>query len=86
MSPPANLEHQDIPFLLTQALRSKAIPAGFRVYQDAGVRLASGRVAIPDGVLIDPTDRQASMMDVRLVRLVVEIVSPGNGWSTGSRR
>ncbi len=78
VSPPGNAQHQSMSFLLTHTLVNGATAAGLRVYQDIGVRLTPRRTAIPDVVVTAPFDDRQAIVDVSVVRLVAEMVSPGN--------
>ncbi|UWZ37968.1 Uma2 family endonuclease [Dactylosporangium roseum] len=76
-SPAASKPHHDVSFLLTAALRPKARAVGLRAYEAINIRLAPGRIVIPDVVVAD-TSRFGAVTDASDVALICEIVSPGN--------
>jgi Uma2 family endonuclease len=78
MSPPANLEHQDIACALRNHLVKPARAAGLRAHLDPGVRLGKDRIAVPDVAVIEAVSRQHSVVDAAIVRLVAEVTSRGN--------
>ena len=48
VTPPANNAHDDIASRIRDALRRPARAAGLRAFQTPGLRLAPGRIVIPD--------------------------------------
>jgi Uma2 family endonuclease len=48
------------------------------VYETVNLRLRTGRVPIPDLVVVTPVDRNQLFVDVDACRLVCEILSPSN--------
>jgi Uma2 family endonuclease len=78
VSPAPTPRHQDVSHLLHLALRGPATAVGLRVYEAVNLRLRTGRITIPDVVIIDPVDRRKSIIDVPACHLVCEIVSPSN--------
>ncbi len=77
VSPAPSRLHQHLSFLLMSALYPGARAAGFRAYEAINVRLAPGRIVIPDIVVADPA-LEGSVTDASRVVLVCEIVSPTN--------
>jgi Uma2 family endonuclease len=77
VSPAPNRPHQDISFLLLTAVRPAARAAGFRAYEAVNVRLAAGRIVIPD-LVVAKVDRLGGVADASDVLLVGEITSPSN--------
>jgi len=51
VSPAPNRPHQDISFVLLEALRPAARAVGLRAYMAVNVRLEAGRIVIPDLVV-----------------------------------
>jgi Uma2 family endonuclease len=76
-SPAPGKPHRELSFWLMSLLRPGARAAGFRAYAAINVRLATGRVVIPDLVVAD-TSPQGTVTDASEVVLVAEIVSPSN--------
>ncbi len=62
---------------LTHAMMAPAEAAGLAAYEAINVRLQSGRIANPDVVVAD-TDDEGVYVEAAEVRLVCEVVSPGN--------
>jgi Uma2 family endonuclease len=78
VSPAPTPLHQHISRMLANALEGPAGAAGLRVYEAINLRLRSGRISIPDLVLVTPVDQRKSIVDAASCRLVCEIVSPSN--------
>ncbi|HLL67952.1 MAG TPA: Uma2 family endonuclease [Micromonosporaceae bacterium] len=78
VSPAATPRHQIISRRLTNAFLPAAEAAGLGVYEVVNVRLRPGRVPIPDLVIVEPIDEEVAVIDADSVRLICEIVSPGN--------
>jgi Uma2 family endonuclease len=78
VSPAPTPAHQELSAELRSVLKPAARLAGLRVYEAVNVRLKSGRITIPDLVVVDPVDPSASVVDALAVRLICEIVSPSN--------
>ncbi|MGX6603159.1 Uma2 family endonuclease [Micromonosporaceae bacterium Da 78-11] len=77
VSPAPNRPHQDISYLLVTAIRSAARTAGLRAHEAINVRLASGRIVIPD-LVVAQVSRLGGVADAVDVVLVGEITSPSN--------
>ncbi len=77
MSPSGSNRHQKLGFRLCAALDVVA-PAPWEVLESANIRLLPGRILIPDVVVLENADMDATVNDVRRVRLAVEVVSPGD--------
>lgn len=76
---PAN-PHQRLVRHLGHAL-DQAAPADLEVIEGINVRLARGRLLIPDIAVLAPPGLDATIVDATAVRLVVEVTSPSNAWS-----
>lgn len=70
--------HQTISRRLANALDAAAEAAGLEVYEAINVRLKRGRIPIPDLAIVEPVDLDKAVVDVAWLRLICEIVSPGN--------
>jgi Uma2 family endonuclease len=77
VSPAPSKRHQLLSWHLSYTLMAPARTAGLAVYEAINVRLQSGRIAIPDVVVAD-TDDEGSFVEAAEVRLICEVVFPGN--------
>jgi Uma2 family endonuclease len=77
ISPVPSLQHQRVSRRLAHAMDPGALAVGLEVYEAVNVRLRTDRIVIPDLVVAD-LDRDVKVIDAAQVRLVGEIVSPGN--------
>ncbi|MBM0227706.1 MULTISPECIES: Uma2 family endonuclease [Micromonospora] len=77
VSPAPSKRHQLVSWNLVDSLRPAARPRGFLVFEAVNVRLGVDRIAIPD-VVVAETDDEGSIIEAGEVRLICEIVSPGN--------
>jgi Uma2 family endonuclease len=76
VSPTPNRPHQDISFILLAA-RPAVRAAGLRAQFAVNVRLATGRIVIPD-LVVAKVGRLGGVTDASDVVLVSEITSPSN--------
>jgi Uma2 family endonuclease len=77
MSPSAGGRHQRLSSQLWYAL-GKAAPSGLEVLEAINVRVAPGRILIPDLVVVTKPGLDLAVWDPAEVAMVVEIVSPGS--------
>jgi Uma2 family endonuclease len=77
MSPSAGSRHQRLSFQLCYAL-GRAAPSGLEVLEAINVRVAPGRILIPDLVVVTNPGLDRTVWDPAQVAIVVEIVSPGS--------
>jgi Uma2 family endonuclease len=77
VSPAPSKRHQRVSRKLAALLDGTAERAGLSVYEAVNLRLKANRVVIPDLVVAD-TDDDGAIVEASEVRLVGEIVSPGN--------
>ena len=78
VSPAPAPRHQAISGRLFAALLPIVEAAGLDVLEAVNVRLKRGRIPIPDLVIVGSIDHDVPVVDASDVRLVCEIVSPGN--------
>ncbi|BCJ73931.1 hypothetical protein CS0771_34750 [Catellatospora sp. IY07-71] len=78
VSPAPTPRHQEISFWLKAALTPAAREMDLKVFEAINVRLRSGRIPIPDLVVTEQVDLDDPVVEADDVRLVGEIVSPGN--------
>jgi Uma2 family endonuclease len=77
VSPSAGYRHQRLSFQLCYAL-SVAAPAGLEVLEAINIRIAPGRILIPDLAVVNTPGVDRTVAEPADVVLVVEITSPGN--------
>jgi Uma2 family endonuclease len=77
VSPSAGFRHQRLSFHLCYAL-AMAAPAGVEVLEAINVRVAPGRILIPDLTVVSTPGADRTVAEAADVVLVVEITSPGN--------
>ncbi len=77
VSPSAGYRQRRLSSQLWFAL-SAAAPAGFEVLEAINVRVAPGRILIPDLVVVSTPGVDRTVAEPADVELVVEITSPGN--------
>ncbi|WP_432900475.1 Uma2 family endonuclease [Micromonospora matsumotoense] len=78
MTPAPTPRHQNISGELRAVLRQPARSAHLRVLEAVNVRLKPGRITIPDLVVTGEIDFDEVYIEAHDVRLVCEIISPGN--------
>lgn len=77
VNPPPSSSHQRLSFRLTAALDAAA-PVGFEVLEAVGIRVAEGRVLIPDISVVTKAGADLTIWDPADIALVIEITSPGS--------
>ncbi|HVE95540.1 MAG TPA: Uma2 family endonuclease [Pseudonocardiaceae bacterium] len=77
VSPSAGYRHQRLSFQLCYAL-AVAAPVGLEVLEAINVRVAPGRILIPDLAVVSTPGVDRTLAEPADVVLVVEITSPGN--------
>ncbi|MEU8818821.1 Uma2 family endonuclease [Actinoplanes sp. NPDC048796] len=75
VSPAGNIAHQRISDIIVRLLHPAALAANLNVVSAINVRLATGRILIPD-VVVGAIDRQGITVEASKIEMVVEIVSP----------
>jgi Uma2 family endonuclease len=78
VTPAPSPRHQRVSRRLANAFDPAADKAGLEAFEAVNVRLGPGRIPIPDLVLVEPVDVDQPVIDAARVRLIAEIVSPGN--------
>lgn len=76
VSPAPTNPHQRAARRLANLFDPGAEAAGFEVFEAINIRLSSGRLMIPDVVVVEADD-ESVMTHAHEVRLICEIVSPG---------
>lgn len=77
VSPNPSRRHQRLSLRLAMVL-DRARPAHLEVLEGINVRLASGRILIPDLAVVRMSDEDTRVFDPHDVLLAAEIVSPGS--------
>jgi len=78
VSPAPTPRHQNVSFNLAAALKPAARVQRLGVYEAITVRLKHGRIPIPDLAVVGAIDPDQPVVDASAVKLLCEIVSPGN--------
>lgn len=79
LSPAPTKRHQRLSRRLANALEAAVDAVRLAVYEAVNVRLQTGRIAIPDVVVVvADTDDDGLTVEASEVRMICEIVSPGN--------
>ncbi|MDG4806102.1 Uma2 family endonuclease [Micromonospora sp. WMMD1120] len=78
VTPAPTPRHQRISRRLGNIFEKAAEATGLELLEAVNVRLRPGRIPIPDLVLTNPIDLDELMIEATDVRLVCEIISPGN--------
>lgn len=78
VSPAPSKRHQSLSRRLANVLEAAVDAVRLAVYEAINVRLQTGRIAIPDVVVIVDTDDDGLTVEASEVRIICEIVSPGN--------
>jgi Uma2 family endonuclease len=78
VSPAPTKRHQHLSRRLSYVFDPGAGAAGLKVFKAINVRLLTGRIVIPDLVVVDTDDDEGAVTEAREVVLICEIVSPGN--------
>lgn len=77
VSPPPTPQHQSLAYQLARKLEVAARRVDLEVFEAIGVRLATGRIFIPDVVVTHTlVDRNVSAINVNAVVLAAEVTSP----------
>ncbi|MFF5217272.1 Uma2 family endonuclease [Micromonospora sp. NPDC000442] len=78
VTPAPTPRHQRISRKLGNILEAAAEAVGLELLEAVNVRLRPGRVPVPDLVITTPVDLDDPYIEAADVRLVCEIISPGN--------